>query len=120
MLGGITLLVFIVRFFVFNFHESPKYLIGRGKEEEAIDVLHKIAAFNRMPPPTLTMEDFNDIDTKMSVVTVATDEELLGRELTTTETAKRVVKESFKRIGHLRGLFMTPVSHGVRISLQYR
>jgi len=109
VLGGITLLVFIVRFFVFNFYESPKYLIGRGKEEEAIDVLHKIARYNKMPPPELTMEHFNDIDTKMSVVTVASDEELLGRKLTVMETAKRVFRESFKRAAHLKGLFMTPI-----------
>ncbi|RYC77533.1 hypothetical protein BFJ63_vAg19593, partial [Fusarium oxysporum f. sp. narcissi] len=30
-IGGITLAVFILRFFVFNFRETPKYLIYRGR-----------------------------------------------------------------------------------------
>ena len=45
-LGGLTLLMWFVRFFVFRFHESPRYLIGRGQDEEAVEVIHKIAKFN--------------------------------------------------------------------------
>lgn len=37
-----TLTVFFLRFFVFHFHESPKFLISKGKEAEAIEVLHKL------------------------------------------------------------------------------
>jgi MFS family permease len=32
VLGGVTLLVFFARFVVFNFHESPKFLLSKGKE----------------------------------------------------------------------------------------
>ena len=57
-LGGLTLLLWSVRFFVFRFHESPRYLIGRGQDEEAVKVIHKIAKFNGRPDRcTLTVED---------------------------------------------------------------
>lgn len=30
----------------FHLHESPKYLMGRGRDAEAIEVLNKVAAYN--------------------------------------------------------------------------
>ncbi|PSR90299.1 membrane transporter [Coniella lustricola] len=45
-LGGITLAVFCLRFFVFRFRESPKYLISKGLDERAIDVVQHIAKTN--------------------------------------------------------------------------
>jgi len=57
-LGGLTLLLWSIRFFVFRFHESPRYLIGKGRDEEAVEVIHKIARFNgRADQCTLTVED---------------------------------------------------------------
>jgi hypothetical protein len=35
-LGGITLLVFALRFVVFKFQESPKFLIGKGKTRKLL------------------------------------------------------------------------------------
>ncbi|KAK4054741.1 hypothetical protein OIV83_000665 [Microbotryomycetes sp. JL201] len=64
-LGAITLFCFFVRFFLFTFRESPKYLVSRGRDAEAIDVVHKIAAFNRVEA-TLSLESFNDLARKMS------------------------------------------------------
>ena len=46
-LGGLTLLLWFVHFFVFRFHESPRYFIGRGRDKEVVEVIHKIAKFNR-------------------------------------------------------------------------
>ena len=62
VLGGMTLFIFFLRFAVFKFHESPKFLLSKGKEQEAIDVLHRIAKFNKQPPPQLTVEHFHAID----------------------------------------------------------
>jgi hypothetical protein len=107
VLGAVTLTVFIARFFLFTFLESPKYLIGRGKEEEAIEVLHRIARFNRVAPPTLTMQDFADIDQRQSVVS----DPISTTPLTTAQTSKRVIREFGSRTKHLKGLFTTPVSH---------
>lgn len=62
VLGAMTLFIFFLRYFVFRFHESPKFLLSRGREAEAIAVLHRIAKFNKAPPPTLTLEMFHAID----------------------------------------------------------
>lgn len=61
-IGGITLLVFFIRFLVFNFRESPAYLINRGDDEEAIQVLYSIAETNKAAKPRLTMDDFKMIE----------------------------------------------------------
>lgn len=45
-LGGFTLLLWALRFFIFNLEESPRYLVGRGYDEAAVAVIHRIAAYN--------------------------------------------------------------------------
>lgn len=40
------LVLFVIRFFVFHLYESPKFLMGRGLDAEAVEVLHKVAAYN--------------------------------------------------------------------------
>lgn len=45
-LGAICLFIFFLRFIVFRFQESPKFLLYRGKDEKAVKVLQHIAKFN--------------------------------------------------------------------------
>ena len=45
-MGGINFVMFIRRFFVFHLYESPKYLMGRGRDEEAVQVLRHVAVYN--------------------------------------------------------------------------
>jgi hypothetical protein len=40
-------LVFVLRFVVFNFQESPKFLLGKGRDEAAIEVVRHVATVNR-------------------------------------------------------------------------
>lgn len=40
------LLLWGIRFFLFKLHESPKYLMGRGRDQDAVDVMHKVATYN--------------------------------------------------------------------------
>lgn len=93
ILGCVTLTIFFLRYFVFHFYESPKFLISRGKEAEAIEVLHKIAKFNKAPPPTLTIEDFRLIDD-------------VAGPIDTKQTTKHVIKTFFNSFQHLKGLFL--------------
>ncbi|KAI1191499.1 major facilitator superfamily domain-containing protein [Nemania serpens] len=44
--GGLTLIMFAVRFFAFTIFESPKYLMGKGKDEEAVRIVHEVARRN--------------------------------------------------------------------------
>ncbi|KAH6644117.1 sugar transporter-like protein [Boeremia exigua] len=105
ILGVVTLVIFFLRFFVFTFHESPKFLLARGREAEAIEVLHKIAKFNRAPPPTLTVEHFAAIDAMDGVVP-----EDVPTNLTRTEKNKRVVKGFGKELRRLKGIFTNRLS----------
>ena len=45
-MGGLMLLLFVLRFFVFHLYESPKFLMGRGRDAEAVEVVHKVARYN--------------------------------------------------------------------------
>ncbi|KAF9024366.1 MFS general substrate transporter [Hymenopellis radicata] len=45
-MGGLMLFLWCIRFFLFKLYESPKYLMGRGRDEKAIEVLHAVAERN--------------------------------------------------------------------------
>lgn len=45
-LGGLSVLAFIGRFVLFTFHESPVFLVGKGRDREAVEVVYAIARFN--------------------------------------------------------------------------
>jgi len=45
-LGGLTILLWGIRLLAFDLCESPRFLMGVGKDEEAVAVIHKIAAYN--------------------------------------------------------------------------
>ncbi|KAL5323741.1 hypothetical protein ACEPPN_008282 [Leptodophora sp. 'Broadleaf-Isolate-01'] len=45
-MGGISLIEFLIRFFCFTVFESPKYLMGKGLDEEAVRVVHEVARRN--------------------------------------------------------------------------
>jgi MFS family permease len=97
ILGSMTLLVFFARFLLFPFYESPKFLLSKGKEQECIDVLNKIAKFNKTTPPTLSLAHFRAIDAEYGTITAGPE--------STKSTTKRVfsnVADSFKK---LKGLF---------------
>ena len=97
IIGTMTLFIFFARYLIFRFHESPKFLVSKGREQDAIDVLHKIAKFNGAPAPTLTMEDFYEIDRMMGVDRA---------EQAAASDAKNVVMRTFQELSFLRGLFL--------------
>lgn len=107
VLGVMTLLVFFLRFFVFSFHESPKFLLSRGKEAEAIAVLHKIAKFNKAPPPTLTMEMFAYIDENESNASAVIR---VDPSAPKGALVKRVLKGFGKELHRLKGIFTNKLS----------
>ncbi|KAF9556196.1 MFS general substrate transporter [Agrocybe pediades] len=62
LLGGLTLIMWGARFFLFKLVESPRYLIGKGKDAEAVAVIHQVAAYNGTTS-TLTVEQLTSIGT---------------------------------------------------------
>ena len=59
-LGAITFFMFICRFFFFHLYESPKFLLSRGRQSEAVATVHGIAYSNGRKT-WLTEEILNDI-----------------------------------------------------------
>lgn len=98
IIGAMTLSVFGARYFVFRFYESPKWLLSKGREQEAIDVLHKIAKFNGAPEPTLTVESFREIDRLMGIESASAHP---------NKNAKDVILSVFKSVSFLRGIFLS-------------
>ena len=58
-MGGLMIVLWILRW-RFHLYESPKYLMGRGRDAEAIEVLNKVAAYNRSTN-RLTLEQLQKV-----------------------------------------------------------
>ncbi|KAJ5439314.1 Sugar transporter [Penicillium daleae] len=92
-LGALTFCMFVARFFFFHLYESPKFLLSRGRQEEAVASVHGIAYKNKTKT-WLTNEILNEIGGYAE-----TKEE---EKLTHTQIVKRFFsKFSMQRIGPL-------------------
>jgi len=60
-MGGISLIEFAIRFGFFTIFESPKFLMGKGRDEEAVKIVHEVARRNGKTS-NLTVEDLYACD----------------------------------------------------------
>lgn len=74
-MGALTLLIFILRSVVFRFQESPKFLLYRGKDAQAIEVLEHIALYNRTTC-SLTIEQFHAVEREHNTLVGGTSSKL--------------------------------------------
>ncbi|KAL4873248.1 hypothetical protein BDV12DRAFT_160677 [Aspergillus spectabilis] len=96
-LGAITFVMFICRFFLFHLYESPKFLLSRGRQEDAVAAVHGIA-FKNGVKTWLTVDILNEIGGYP-------DEAAAPQTLDNKQIVTRYMdKFSLKRI---RGLFAT-------------
>lgn len=98
-LGILALGFALIRILVFKMPESPKYLLSKGRDAEAVESVNYVARRNKKPEP-LTLSMLQDIDTQCGIVP---DEQ--GRRL----TRKDVVKENladYKKTNY-KSLFAT-------------
>jgi MFS family permease len=92
-MGAFTFFMFICRFFFFHLFESPKFLLSRGRQQEAVVVVHAIA-YQNGKKTWLDEEVLNAIGGR--------PEEVTDMKLTTGEIIKRQLsKFSTQRIGPL-------------------
>lgn len=56
VLGGLNFLFWTIRFFAFKLYESPRFLAGLGKDQEAVDIIHSVARYNGKAS-SLTVEE---------------------------------------------------------------
>lgn len=101
-MGALTFVMFLSRFFLFHLYESPKFLLSRGRQSEAVGVVHGMAAKNRTTT-WLTEEILNEIGGNPAAINDV--------KLTTSQIIKRKLSSfSGERIGplfHDRKLGMT-------------
>ncbi|KAF8127689.1 MFS general substrate transporter [Boletus edulis] len=93
VLGGLTLFLWGIRFFVFNLLESPRFLSGVGSDIEAVEVIHELARYNGKTT-TLTVEELN----------------APGQDSNPSPSGKRAIlsKDSKYGMSHIKALFATP------------
>jgi len=60
-MGGFTLIMFFIRFVLFKIYESPKYLVGKGRDEDAVRTVHLVAKINGKSS-SLTLEDLKSCE----------------------------------------------------------
>ncbi|KAK6360291.1 hypothetical protein TWF730_006439 [Orbilia blumenaviensis] len=103
-MGGLTLLLFIIRFFIFNMYESPKYLMGKARDADAVEVVHKVAEYNKFES-SLSLDHLEAVDRHYRSSESGTTERPL-EDYTTASAALRRNLEKFK-FDHIRALFRT-------------
>ncbi|KAM5475466.1 hypothetical protein MauCBS54593_001155 [Microsporum audouinii] len=91
-MGGVSLAMFLLRFACFTIFESPKYLMGKGRDAEAVRVVHEVARRNGKVS-TLTIEDLARIGPPI-------------RSNAVDAVQRNLQKFDFK---HVRSLFATPL-----------
>lgn len=96
-LGGMTLLLWGIRFAVFPLEESPRFLIGQGRDEEAVAIVQRIATFNGTTT-TLTVAQLKQ----------AGDAAVANSNSTGKAKRKVLSESSVFRLTHIRALFETP------------
>ncbi|EKG17366.1 General substrate transporter [Macrophomina phaseolina MS6] len=60
-MGGLAMIMFFIRFVCFTIYESPKYLMGKGRDEEAVRIVHEVARRNGKTS-NLTIQDLRACD----------------------------------------------------------
>lgn len=102
-MGGLMLLLWAIRFFVFDLAESPKFLMGRGKDEQAVESVHHIAAYNGKTS-NLSVEDL-----KQAAKVAGAGKEHAGEpEMDTSAKAAALRTVEKFRLDHIKALFVTP------------
>ncbi|KAK1526996.1 MFS transporter, metabolite:H+ symporter [Colletotrichum costaricense] len=98
--GGITLTMFLLRFF-FRVYETPKFLLSRGLDQQAVDTIQKIAARDGKTS-WLTVSHFESIDAELN----ATPTETTAPD----NTNKDIIKRSLHKLSlsKIRVLFSSP------------
>lgn len=91
-IGGLTLVLWALRFLVFPLYESPRFLISHGRTREAVDAVHRVAAYNGK-------------ESGLTVEALERAGEEAGEERGGEDALGR---ESKWRTEHVRALFATP------------
>lgn len=103
-LGSLTLLMFACRFFLFHLFESPKFLLSRGRQSEAVATVHGIAYKNKRKT-WLNEEILNEI----GGVSSNPEEEKLSRKQVLSRTFEKFSTQRIKPLFASRRLGLMTV-----------
>lgn len=92
-MGGLAMVMFVSRFAFFTIYESPKYLMGKGKNDQAVQVVHEVARRNGKTS-SLSQAELDSLD----------EGEAHGH------NARTIVRQRLEKLkfNHIRALFDTP------------
>lgn len=106
--GGITTLMWVARF-CFKIYETPKFLLGRGRNQAAAEVVQNVA--RRDGKETwLTVSHFDDIDAQIAAADDAgAVQENINRQNAPNDS-KNVIRRNIEKFSphRIKGLFATP------------
>jgi len=107
-MGGLMLFLFFIRFGLFHLYESPKFLMGRGRDEEAVAVVHKVAAYNGVTS-SLTLEALRAAEAAAAGGTEKLDDEAGEAGVKLDTSAVAAVRRKLRVFGwdHVSPLFAT-------------
>jgi hypothetical protein len=94
-MGGVALIMFLIRFVAFSIFESPKFHMGKGRDEMAVKIVHEVARRNGRTSG-LSIEDLRVCDGLQGGIGMETDN---------AAAIKR--KLASLRGDHVRALFAT-------------
>ncbi|CAG9970358.1 unnamed protein product [Clonostachys byssicola] len=101
-LGAAAVAFSLVRILVFKMPESPRYLLSKKRDAEAVEAVNYVARRNGKPEP-LTLAMLNDIDIRLGNMTAGDDSSRVGL------TRKQILKENISdfKFSNIRQLFTT-------------
>lgn len=106
-MGGLAIVMFIGRFVFFTLYESPKYLMGKGRNDEAVHVVHEIARRNGRRTSFSLSHLVGSEGSEDSENEEEEEDELQAMPALTTRNLIRMRLEKVS-LEHVRALFDTP------------
>lgn len=96
-LGALAIVFVLIRIFVFKMPESPRYLLSRGRDTEAVEAVNYVARYNGKPE-TLTLDMLGAIDEAQpgSVTQVGQSENGTAGEAKAPLSYTQIITENFK------------------------
>lgn len=92
-LGAIAIAFGLIRILAFKIPESPRYLLSKGRDADAVEAVNYIARFNNKPE-TLSLDMLQNIDAQLSRGTGTTHVATKSQSQGLSQT--QILKESFK------------------------
>lgn len=98
-LGAIAIAFALIRICVFKMPESPRYLLSKGRDAEAVEAVNYVARYNGKPE-TLTLDMLRAVDeTHSGTTSLTTTATAAGEKAATTKVGlsyKTILRESFR------------------------